>query len=255
MGRWAVLCLVAAGCGRVGFDPFVHGDDDEGTEPTFFVLNHDTARNTSVILELELATGELRQRFEFTGFGVLGGLAAWDAKTLYASGNNTIVEIALDVPSAKQIQTFTGNMASLERDGTELVGVTDSGQVVRFIPGDAFAMVDLHRVPTGAITVDGGDLTRLESGTWLWWANTQTQLYGVDLASGAATPLGTQHANMPYVSGLVHTDDGRLFVTSGITDELLELDPANGNVLARRPLCMPCPTPYDLDSGDLTRTR
>jgi len=41
--------------------------------------------------------------------------------------------------------------------------------------------------------------------------------------------------------------------TTGITDELIELDPASGAIVDRKPLCEPCPTPYDLDSGDLTR--
>ena len=47
----------------------------------------------------------------------------------------------------------------------------------------------------------------------------------------------------------------RLFMTSSSDDRLYEVDPETGAMLSSLPLCSPCPTPYDLLSGDATRPR
>jgi hypothetical protein len=205
-------------------------------------------------MTLDLATAELTYVGNFSGFGVLGGLAYWDANTFYATGTNVVVDLTLSPFHPQLAQSTTTNIASLERDGNQLVGIGDDGNVMQWAPGGMIATFPLVD-STGPIPVDGGDLAKTPGGDWLWWSNSRMQLYRLDLTGGPAMAIGPANPGVPYVSGMVIDDEDRMFVTSGVTDELLELDPATGATVNRKPLCMPCPTtPYDLDSGDLTRS-
>jgi len=251
--RVALLGLCA--CGRIGFGDTAGADaatDAHDGGSTVFVISQSATMGT-VFMSLDLATGELTYRANFSGFGILGGLAYWDTNTFYLAGANVVVEMTVSPLQSQLAQSTTITIQALERDGATLVGIAANGDVVRFAPGGtitAFPLVDT----TGPIPVDGGDLAKSPSGDWLWWSNPRTQLYRLDLGGGQAVAIGPPNANVPYVSGMVFDDAGRLFITTGITDELVELDPASGAVVDRKPLCMPCPTtPFDLDSGDLTR--
>src|SRR5207249_4105119 len=137
-------------------------------------------------------------------------------------------ELTLSPPQAIQVGSFAGNIASLERDGNQLVGITDTSDLAVIVPGGTMTTRPLRDPAQQPIPVSGGDLTHMPDGDWLWWANQQAQLYRIDLATGSATPIGPKQPSVPFVTGLVHDNTGRLYATSDVADQLIELDPTTG---------------------------
>jgi hypothetical protein len=252
--RASVLVLIGA-CGRIGFSP---GSTDGSTPATtYYLISTPGTSDPSTVLALAPATGQLAVVGTLQGFGILGGLAYWDANTLYATSNNPgrVVQITLSPFAGTQIATYTGSIASLERDGDVLIGMDDAtNELVTFAPGGTMSRMPINSPSVQPPASDGGDLTRAPDGTWYWFTNATNTLYVLDPATARVTPVGAPAAGVPYVSGLFHDDAGRMFVTSSSSHDEIEIDPATGQIGGAQQLCVDCPTAYSLEAGDSTRT-
>ncbi len=255
--RTAWLYLVLAACGRFSFEdrraatdaPVVDTPTDaSGTATRAFVISGNGLQPTE-LLELDLATGQLTTVGTVpASFGTLGGLAAWDANTMYAHGNGQLVRITLSPIDAQVVRSVSGNVSSIERRGNALFGVDEANDlVVSFDPLSG----PIATKPLG-VAASGGDVAELSDGTWYYFSNATTQLYRFD-STNDPIAVGTPATGAPFVSGLVRDDNDRLFVTSSGSDELIPIDLVTGQLGTPIPLCKTCPTTYDLLSGDATR--
>jgi len=261
-----VLVLAIAACGRFGFErrappdgvgmggdgPGATDAPGDGTVAPTVYYQISTVSNVATLFTVDIPTGQLTQVGTFAVSVVMGGLAYGDANTLYATGINVVYAITLSPFSAAQIQTFSGSLQTLEQDGTELVGVLDgTNKLARFTPGSGMSSITMST----AVTAAGGDLAHAEDGTWYWYTNTGNQLFTLDVTTGQATLVGTAGVGAPYAAGLLPDDSGRLFLTSGSTDQIVEISTANGSMIGSPyTLCVSCPTSYALGPGDSTRT-
>lgn len=256
--RGLPLAVIAAGCGRYGFDMRVGGDDggaadvpgDAAAPPMVYLAS--SIAGTTDILTIDATTGQLTPVGTVASPTVIGGLAAWDANTLYAAGVSTMYRITLS-PFAAQPVTFTGAVASLARANDVLVGCDDStNELLLFPPGGAIIRRPLTDPGGGTIVSGGGDVEQLSDGTWLLFTNSTTTLYRLDLATGVATALGPS-TGAPYISGMFRDSNDRVFLTSGASDQVIEISATTGQLGVAVDLCLACPTPFDLRSGDATR--
>src|ERR1700733_9107704 len=257
--RGIVTAILLVGCGRVDFVDRDKGSDAsisdsvDAVGPTVvYVIS--AAGTTENLLTLDPATGELTMVAAFSGVGTIGGLAYWDANTLYATSfdPNEILELTLSPSALVSIGTYTGNIASLERDGNVLIGTDDTtNDLVTIDPtnGTLTRMV-LHDASDTTRASQGGDVVAMPDGTWYWYSNSGTQLYVLEPATALATAVGGPATGAPFVSGMFRDDSGHLFVTSSGSQQQIEIDTTTGQLGAAITLCLACPTVYPLGSGD-----
>lgn len=252
------MFLVLVGCGRFSFEDHRAGLDAPGGDGpqdgpaaaarSFVISGNGTLPTT--LLELDLTTGQLTQVGTIpASLGVLGGLAAWDANTMYAtSSSGELIQITLAPFGAQMVRSVGGNISSLERRGSMLFGINESADVtITFDPAGGVSA----GAPLG-VAASGGDLAELSDGTWYYFSNATTQLYRLDVA-GTAIAVGSPATGAPFASGLVRDGTDQLFVVASGSDELIPIDRTTGQLGAPISVCQACPTPYDLLSGDATR--
>lgn len=257
--RCVLALILLAGCGRLGFSNRVDHDaatsdgrPRDGSVPqafTVYVVSSD-GTNPGQLFTLELSTGALTQVGTFSAsFGVLGGLAYWDANTLYATGTDNLVKITLSPFAAVQVSTMSGTYSALEQDGAQLFGIEQTGDSAgRFT--EASASGPIPSMPLGVDAL-GGDLTQV-GGVWYWITNAApAQLFTLD--AGGATPIGSGIAASPFIAGMTSDAAGNLYVTSNDTDSVYPLDTTTGQLGAPIALTL-AGASFDLQSGDMTRT-
>jgi hypothetical protein len=266
--RLAVVLAGCAACGRLGFDSQAAlgsgsgsadaGHDASGDAPdaaagklVFVITAGPNAGDPTDLITLDLTNGHVALFGQINStLGQLGGLAYWDANTLYATGSGNIVQITLSPFSATQVATSTYTMSALERDGTDLIGLEQGTNVlVRFQP----PYTNPTALGTG-LDIDGGDLVQTTTGTWFYYSNATTSLFTLDVMSGAANQIGSPSSPGGFVSALTRDDSDQLFITVEGTDTLIPVDSTTGALGAAITLCEICPTPYPLGAGDATRT-
>ena len=264
--RGLAILLAVAACGRIGFraqlgvatgdaggdarDGRLAGSDAPDGPPATVYYQISTTGTIATLFSVDLPSGQLAEVGTFTAPVVMGGLAYGGPNTLYATGINTVFQITLSPFSATQIQTVSGSLQTLERDGADLIGVLDSTHTLaRFTPGNPMTMLTLATTATAA----GGDIAQLSNGTWYWFTNTGNQLFTIDVTTGAATLIGSSGGTTPYVAGLLRDDTDTLFLTSGSTAQIVEIDKTTAQLGTPRTLCVTCPTPATLGPGDATR--
>jgi len=236
---WFALALVVvAGCGRVHFDV-----DGGGGAPTYYAVSGDGVSPTDLLtLDLETAHATVVGTIP-ASLGILGGLAYWDANTLYATSTGRVVAITLSPFSAVVTRMIAGTYSSLERDGAQLLGIDqDAETIASFDPNGSGNVVGRQL----GLDAYGGDLTR-RGGVWYWYANPTNQLYIVS-ATADPVPFGAPSPSVPFVAGIVSDDTGRMFFITDGTDELIEIDASSGQPIGSMIV------DHDLKSGDMTRS-
>jgi len=256
--RAAPLYFLLAGCGRLSFEhaaalaaPGADATTDDATQAgRAFVVSGNGTQPTA-LLELDLATGTLTTVGTIpAAFGTLGGLAAWDANTLYAASGSQLVRITLSPFDSQMARTVSGNISSIERRENALFGVDEATDlIVTFDPTSG----PIATKPLG-VAASGGDVAMLSDGSWYYFSNATTQLYRFDDRDNPIA-VGSPATGAPFVSGLVRDDADRLFVTSSGSDQVIPIDLTTGQLGAPVTLCLTCPMRYDLLSGDATRSR
>jgi len=248
-----VVIALAAACGRVHFEPLANdaaGGGDGNSAATYYLVSGDTGFDAD-LFSVDLQTGQLTLVGIIpAAHGGLGGLASWDANTLYGAGTE-LVQITLVPFTVAAVGTVLGTWSSLERDGDLLFGIDQDAAVIgRFSPSDPGTVIGTAALPFSMTS--GGDLTQVD-GVWYWFANQDRQLYTINAAS-QLTPVGSPDASAPFISGMVHDDAGNIFVHSSFSDLLYPIDKTSGQLGAPITLCVACPTVYDALSGDMTRS-
>ena len=146
---------------------------------------------------------------------------------------------------------MVGTWAAIERDGTQIFGVDqDNDSWGRWDPTmDVGGTLPI--VPMG-FNSTGSDVA-LSGGTWYYFANTGTQLRAFDGAMW--NQVGSPVTGAAFMSGMVGSGDGSLWAHSGDSNELYELNKTTGQIIQTVPLCLACPTVYDVQSGDMARAQ
>jgi hypothetical protein len=253
----ALVLVVATSCGRIAFDATPRAADGGDIDATpavtrYFMTSGDTAVESHLV-EVDPATGEVTDLGSLGNVYPLGGLAMWDANTLYAPGKTSLHQITLSPLSMSVVADVGGSISCLERDGDDLLGVDQNGDSLVRIPIASMTPARTAITAAGPISASGGDIVRLSTGTWLWYTNATRELFRIDPVTAVATRLGGLSSSA-FISGLTRDDSDRLFMTASGDDSIIEVNPANGAVLDIKPLCSPCPTGFDLLNGDTTRT-
>lgn len=260
----AVVFAFAAccGCGRIGFAALsdASGGDtisadaprDGAAVTTYYMISAGSGPASATdLLAVDLATAHLEHvGYLDASLGVLGGLAYWDANTLYASGSGVVVEITLSPFSASSVASgLTNNISALESDAGVLIGLDETAnQLIRFTPP-----FNVSTSVAFGTTISGGDIVKRSDGTWLYYANQTQQLVSFDPMTGAILTVGVPDG-APYVAGMLRADSGQFYITSSSNNTLTPIDSTTGALGTSVPLCLTCPTPYPLGAGDATRT-
>lgn len=260
--RAAVLFLAA--CGRIAFAPHddagaALGDGDAAPAQVVYVA-HSVVGVTSQIYTLDVLTGRMTLVGEIDAVhGELTALAYRDANTLYAFAYQgellevTLSPFAIRVLGSNPLATIVGaelgdngDLVCVDEGGNEIVTVTP--EPYQFHP--SFELVDQDLGTP--IDQDGGDLVRISDTQWLVSTNLPSSLYRIDATTGLGPRLGPTLTNAaPYVVGLSFVGPTLYGITRD-TNALVEIDPLTGTFLSSKTLCVSCPTPFDLDFGDMT---
>ena len=275
MRDWGVrawFLVVMAACGRLDFDSVDHsslgdgatGDATEigmgpgsgsGTTPVtltgVYLISGDGVNPTSV-LTLDLATGDVAVVGTIAaGAGFLGGLALWDANTLYATGNGKLIEITLAPFGAHLVATITTDqIAGLETEAPYLTAVDATTSTLVIYTRSNFATPPTTK-PLG-IPLLTGDIAQASYALGAYYfSNSNHTLYSVYTATGNSTVTGAV-PSVGTVAGMFSVNNyTQYYVTSSDLDEVIPIDITNGATGAAIPLCHPCPsTHYDLLDGD-----
>lgn len=262
--RLAVVLACCAACGRVGFDSqpsLGSGNADaghdasadgppDGAKHVYLLSGGATSSDPTDLLTLDIDTGHVTAIGQLSAtLGQLGGLAYWDANTLYATGGGNIVKITLDPFAANVVAAGAYTMSALERDGSDLIGLEQGTNVlVRFQP----PYMNPVTLGTG-LTVDGGDIVQTTTGTWFYYSNTTAMLYTFDPVTGTANAVGPSSSG-GFVSALLRDATDHLYITVEGTNALIPISSVDGTLGTPLTLCESCPTTYSLGAGDATRT-
>ena len=259
--RLAVVLASCAACGRVGFDTLAatagSGSADAGHDATldapavrttYLLSAGPTSTDPTDLLTLDLRTGHLTLVGQLDAtLGQLGGLAYWDANTLYATGSGNVVQITISPFSFQQVATGGLTISALERSGSELIGMATTDQIVRFTP--PYTNVSTVQFSDN---VSGGDIVQLSNAAWYYFTNSLDRFETFDLA-GAASVVAMPNPG-GVVSALLRDDQDHMYITVETTNQLIPIDTTTGALGAPLTLCESCPTPYTLGAGDATRT-
>lgn len=250
--RWpslTIACAALVGCGRLGFDPLSPpppGDPDAATDGipvdarAYFVNSLGAA--FSDLYEIDLATGATTLIGSLDiAYNEINGLAALDANTLIATSfSGNLVRITLSPFSHAIEATGLGAVTGLEvaEDGTSLRGVGELVDLLqRFTPPTWTVSGALIMDEGGGIfDVGGGDLTRLGE-EWFVWTNAASGpgLYRLQVTNPVAFRVEPGDEEHPEIVGMVAVGN-RLVGVARDTDEIVEIDPTNGIIKARRPV-------------------
>jgi hypothetical protein len=187
-----------------------------------------------------------------TGFCLLLGAAA--ALSSFGSAARAQDLFALDEDSgvlwevrssdaAAQRVGSTGLLraAGLERapDGTLYAFTTGTGATLFAVDARTAAVRAIGPLRVGAVFE--GDLAIAPDGT-AWGTNQGSTLtpvlFRIDLASGAGTIVGAVSGGPHDINGLVWREDGMLIGLDGLTNALLEIDPATARSRVLAPLAV-----------------
>jgi hypothetical protein len=249
--RWtagALLALASAGSARA-------------TTPIFLL---DTNQSTYVrIFRVDRTSGQLTTVGTLpTVLGSVLSLAAPSANQLYAvTEGGEVLTITVSPFGFQTLGNIGFNqIVGLAAADGKLYAIDEGTSTLSVIGLAPLAqtMVGAVHLPDGSsLTLSGGDLAADASGNWYLWTNATQALYRLDVTTAVATPVPAQVSGGGALSGLAFDYQGgdALLASSGPLDALLTLDPTSGSPLASVPVCLNCPTVYDLQAGDLATPR
>ena len=262
----AIVLVLLAGCGRLNFQPIdvtdtgtiVDGQpivtvDSSSNAPVtltgIYAISGNGVDPTSVVT-IDITTGDVATVGQLPGsLGVLGGLAYWNANTLYAAGRNYFIKITL-APFSAEIAAMTSpdEIAGLETEGQYLTAVDASNPMLLIYDPTTFPAPTVKPL---AISVAGGDIAPSTFGGAYYFSNAAHALYAVYTPTGNSLIVGTAGTESA-VQGMFSLNNlAQYYVTESDLDAIIPIDITNGAFGTPIPLCHPCPgTRYDLLFGD-----
>ena len=195
------------------------------------------------------------------------GLAAASEDTLYVTTSaspvaNRLLRVTLNPFSFQELGAIGRQFSGVAFDGGQLYGVDESSNGlyrVSLTPPIATTLVGTVRLgsPAGPVVdVDGGDIARDAAGNWYLWTNTPADLFLLDVTTAVATQLDPATTSFPKTGLAVDYQGGGTILASSRFDDTLDtLNPATGATTASVPVCLVCPTVYDVRFGDLASPR
>lgn len=207
-------------------------------------------------------TGQLTTLGSLPPEDVVVALAAASDNLLYAvEWSGDVLRITLSPFTV----TTIGNVGANEfvglayGDGVLYAHDQANGALVRIDPTTTAAtFVGTIRLPDNQpLEITGGDIVQAANGTWLLWTNEELTLYTLDVATAVATPAQNLVPFNPWFSGLAvdYQAGGGLYGAAPFVDDLETCDQSSGATTRRVPVCLNCPTPYDLAFGDMASPR
>jgi hypothetical protein len=248
--RAAVLAVVATlGCGRIAFDARddsgagdAGGDGNDGSTASGSVyVAHSLAGVASSIYSLEPTTGQLTLIGDVPlGHGEMTALAVKDANTLYAmTFTGVFLEITLSPYAVTVQQTGLGAPVGLDT----IYRITP----VPFSQDPPNLLIDTTGPST--IDADGGDLYPDSGLDYYVWTNSTFGLYRINSTTGMGPLIGTSSMQV-YIVGLALLGNN-LYGIGRDSNALHPIDTATGEIGPGVTLCLSCPTPFDLEFGDI----
>jgi hypothetical protein len=223
---------------------------------SFFYLDSDGSTE-STIYRIERATGQL------TALGSLQApsfaLAAASDQVLYVvTTAGALLEVAVDPFTVTQVGSvgLTGVTGLAFANGELVATDEDTRSLYRIqLAPLATTLVGPLLLYGSPLNIGGGDIAVDAAGTWYLWSNGTLALYSLDVTTGVATLLPPPTPPPGTLGGLaIDFDDGALLASSAQPQSLnglVTLDPTGAKPIAVDPLCLSCPTPFQMHYGDL----
>jgi hypothetical protein len=223
---------------------------------SFFYLDSDGSTE-STIYRVERATGQL------TVLGSLQApsyaLAAASDQVLYVvTTAGAVFEVAVEPFTVTQVGSIglTGVTGLAFANGELVATDEDTRSLYRIqLAPLAATLVGPILLSGSPLNIGGGDIAVDAAGTWYLWSNGTLALYRLDVTTGVVTLLPAPAPPPGTLGGLaIDFDDGALLASSAQPQSLnglVTLDPTGAKPIAVEPLCLSCPTPFQMHYGDL----
>jgi hypothetical protein len=223
---------------------------------SFFYLDSDGSTE-STIYRVERTTGQL------TALGSLQApsyaLAAASDHVLYVvTTAGALLEVAVEPFTVTQVGSvgLTGVTGLAFANGELVATDEDTRSLYRIqLAPLATTLVGPLLLNGSPLNIGGGDIAVDAAGTWYLWSNGTLALYQLDVTTGVVTLLPAPSPPPGTLGGLaIDFDDGALLASSAQPQSLnglVTLDPTGANPTAVEPLCLSCPTPFQMHYGDL----
>jgi hypothetical protein len=252
-GAAALLALFRGSSALAAPSPIFLVDSEVGESSAVYRVDPPSGQMT-LLGTLDIAAGEAT------------GLAAEGPDTLYVTTLlGAVIKVTLAPTfAATMLGNVGGALTGVQMDAGRLYAIDENTDELSSIE-----LAPLSRTVVGTIRIGGpmgmvldvvgGDISKDSLGNWYLFSNqshssaSQGKLYRLDIATAAVSEVGPAIWSDGRVTGMVfdHGDSDRLYLSSRDADALLIVDPMSGCTLGSMPVCLTCPTSYDLRAGDL----